>query len=72
MKLARLEHHRIAVVGGLDEATNSVRLQSVGIHPGAAIEILSATSSRGLLVKVDDTRLVLSLELASKIECYYR
>lgn len=72
MNLAQVKHHRMALVGALNEATYSARLLAVGIHPGATIEILSRTSSRGLLVKVDDTRVVLSLELASQIECCYR
>lgn len=72
MNLPTLEYNREAVIGELGQQTNPERLHSVGIRPGANIEILSRTSAGGLLVKVDDTRVVLSLELAKTIDCAYK
>lgn len=72
MNLPSLKYNKVAVVGELGEQRNLKRLHSVGIRSGATIEVLSRASSGGFLIKVDDTRLVLSLELAQKIDCTYR
>lgn len=72
MKLPSLEYNKMAVVDELGEQKNLKRLHLAGIRPGATIEVLSRASSGGFLIKVDDTRLVLSLELAQKIDCTYR
>lgn len=70
MDLSTLGHNRMALISKLSGQQD--RLNSVGIRPGADIQVLGRTSSRGYLVKVDDTRLVLSRELARTIECTYR
>ncbi len=72
MKLPSLSHNREAVIGQLGQQANPERLHSVGIRPGVTIEVLSRTSAGGLLVKVDDTRVVLGLELAKTIDCAYK
>ena len=71
MNLATMEQNRGAVVIAIGEDRYVSRLRSSGIRPGASIELIGRTSSRGLLVKVDDTRLVLSRDLAEKISCKY-
>lgn len=70
MDLSTLDHNQMAFISKL--GSQQGRLNSVGIRPGADIQVLGRTSSRGYLVKVDDTRLVLSRELARTIECTYR
>lgn len=66
-----MEQNRGAVVIAIGEDRYLNRLQSSGIRLGASIELIGRTSSRGFLVKVDDTRLVLSYDLAEKINCSY-
>lgn len=71
MHLPRVEFRRAATVSSLGEAENLARLDAVGIRVGAAIEVLGRTASRGFLVKVDDTRVVVGFELAELINCSY-
>lgn len=71
MNLLGMECHRVATVVSLGRAEAPTRLESVGIRVGAAIEVLSKTASRGYLVKVDDTRVVVGIELAKLINCSY-
>lgn len=71
MNLATVKHNEEAVIDSIGQDRYLSRLRSVGIRPGASIEVVGRTSSRGFLVKVDDTRLVLSYDLAEKISCSY-
>ncbi|MDP1720333.1 MAG: FeoA family protein [Candidatus Nanopelagicaceae bacterium] len=71
MNLATLKQNRGAIVVAIGEDRHLSQLQSSGIQPGANIELVGRTSSHGLLVKVDDTRLVLSRDLAEEIICSY-
>ena len=72
MNLSALERNRVAVISKVGDQKQEDRLRSVGIRLGAGIQVIGRTSSRGYLVKVDDTRLVLSRELAQTIDCTYR
>ena len=71
MNLTDLEQNKEAVVISIRDDRHLSRLRSSGIRPGAKIELVGRTSSRGFLVKVDDTRLVLGYEIAEKISCAY-
>lgn len=71
MNLTALKQNRRAVVVAIRDDRHLNRLRSSGIRPGAKIELVGRTSSRGFLVKVDDTRLVLGYDLAEKISCDY-
>ncbi|MDP1720336.1 MAG: FeoA family protein [Candidatus Nanopelagicaceae bacterium] len=71
MNLATVEPNRRAVVVAIREDRHLSRFRALGILPGASIEVVGRTSSRGVLVKVDDTRLVLGQDLAEKISCTY-
>lgn len=72
MDLSALDLNQMAVVSKLGDQRQEDRLRSVGIRIGAEVQVIGRTSSRGCLVKVDDTRLVLSRELAQTIDCTYR
>jgi len=72
MELSSLELNTMAVVTKAGHKREEDRLRSVGIRIGACIQVLDRTSSHGYRVKVDDTRLVLSQELAQTIDCIYR
>lgn len=71
MNVTALKQNRQAVVVAIGDDRYLSRLRSRGIRPGAKIELVARTSSRGFLVKVDDTRLVLGYDLAEKIRCDY-
>jgi Fe2+ transport system protein FeoA len=71
MNLTDLEQNKEAVVISIRDDRHLSRLRSSGIRPGANIALVGRTSSRGFLVKVDDTRLVLGYEIAEKISCAY-
>ena len=71
MKVTALIQNKRAVVVAIGDDRYLSRLRSSGIRPGAKIELVARTSSRGYLVKVDDTRLVLGYDLAEKIRCDY-
>lgn len=71
MDLSALDLNQMAVVSKLGDQWQEGRLRSVGIRIGAKVQVIGRTSSRGYLVKVDDTRLVLSRELAQTIDCTY-
>lgn len=72
MDLSALELNTMAIVTKVGHKREENRLRSVGIRVGARIQVLDRTSSHGYRVKVDDTRLVLSHELAQTIDCIYR
>lgn len=72
MNLPFLELNTMAIVTKVSHKREEDRLRSVGIRIGAQIQVLDRTSARGYRVKVDDTRLVLSQELAQTIDCIYR
>lgn len=71
MNLPGVDHNRAVTVSMLGRATSSARLDSVGIREGVTIEVLGRTASRGFLVKVDDTRVVVGFDLAKLICCAY-
>ncbi|HUW87018.1 MAG TPA: FeoA family protein [Candidatus Paceibacterota bacterium] len=71
MNMTAMEQNRRAVVVTIGDDRHLNRLRSSGIRAGANIELVGRTSSRGFLVKVDDTRLVLGYDLAEKITCDY-
>jgi Fe2+ transport system protein FeoA len=71
MNLADVEPNRAATVSALSWTKTTTRLESVGIRVGAMIEVLGRTASRGFLVKVDDTRVVVGFEFANLIRCSY-
>ena len=72
MNLTALDQNAMAIVTGLGDKEQESRLRSAGIRVGAGVEVLGRTSARGYLIKVDDTRLVLSQELAQTIDCRCR
>ena len=45
-----------------------VRMESMGLRPGAEVSVLARTASGSRLVKVGDARLTLARELARSIE----
>lgn len=45
-----------------------VRMESMGLRPGAEVSVIARTASGSRLVKVGDARLTLAKELARSIE----
>ncbi len=71
MNLAEVDLNRAATVSEVGWDKSATPLKSVGIRAGAMIEVLGRTASRGFLVKVDDTRVVVGFEIAKLIDCSY-
>lgn len=68
MKASELEIKSPAIVSGLVLNVMSGRLMSLGIRKGASIQIIRKTTGGGLLLRVEDHRVVLQKSLAELIE----
>lgn len=71
MDLPDVDLNKVVTISTIGRAAITAQLESVGLRAGATIKVLGRTASRGLLVKVDDTRVVIGFELARSIICTY-
>lgn len=68
MKLASCSPSQPATVKWVDEGPYAVRLASLGIRPGAHIQIIGKTTGSGLILKVEENRVAIHRSMADQIE----